>query len=247
MSVGSSGGSGSGRKGDDDGDGDGEDEEEDEFGTIGFDVDDEEDVASVEDEMSALTDSNDVTPELASELVARMVKAATRSGPGEASSHGVLPKISPHTISVLRASRICTNNVFAAGSHLYEYPVCKKVVALVEVPRLNLSRPAREALKALAGSRFTNDVVKISCNRYQTSAENQAHAVAVMDQLVGAAKAAVGDPVDESPLGSWDEVVQEVGRQASENADEAEQVDFLLTDAAKLGELVVGASVAAEQ
>lgn len=205
------------------------DEEDDQFGLSGFELDDIED----DDAEAALNDlseaGEDITPELASEMVARMVKTASRSLADKVLAKGdILSAISPHTISVLRASRISTNSVQAALSNIYVPPITKKVVAQINIPELNLTKPAEEALKYLAGPRLHGDVIKFSANKFPSRAENQTFIVSQLDRLVLAAKTAVGDIADTAPLESWEEVVEEVKRQAAEDILEAGGLSLLI-------------------
>lgn len=202
---------------------------EDEFEDMSFSVvaDDAEEIPINVDE--APEDAGEITPELASELVTRMVASVTEKPPGSSQmSRTAVSRITPHTIEVLRASRITTNEVVAPGAEIEDYPINRKVVAEIDIERLNLSVPAAEALRILAGSRYKGDHVIIGCDSFRTSEENQAHAVSRLDGLVRAAKEAVGDVVDSRELGSWDEVVQEVSSQSSSNEREHASLSFLL-------------------
>lgn len=200
------------------------------FGLDGFlhnvDIEEEDSTnVTIED----LTDSEDVTPELASDLVSRMVSASARSFAERNSIDGqILNAITPHTVSVLRASRICTNQVFAASSETYVYPIEKRVTAELLPERLNLSAPALEALRILSGPRDHGDYIKLSFDRYPTKEENRAFIVTKLDRLVSAAKLAVGDTVNTTPLNSWEEVTQEVQRQAVEELAEAGSLEKVL-------------------
>lgn len=205
------------------------DEEEDQFGLSGFELDNIED----EDPDATLNDlvdaDEEITPELASEVVARMVKKAARSLTDKTPAKGViLTAISPHTISVLRASRIATNSVQAALSDIYVPPITKKVVAQINIAELNLTKPAEEVIKYLAGPRLHGNAIKLSANRFPSRAENQTFIVSQLDRLVLAAKTAVGDMADTTPLESWEEIVEEVHRQAAEDILEAGGLSLLL-------------------
>lgn len=209
----------------------GTNEVEDEFELEGFSADveeEEEEEVTLEDLESSQAET---TPELASELVAKMVESATRSRAAAAATKAdILSAISPHTISVLRASRIAVNAVQAAGSEQYVYPITKKVTAKVNLPDLNLSKPAEEVLKSIAGPRVHGSVVKFSSEKFPSQAENQAHIVSQIDRLVAAAKLAVGEAVDTTPLGGWDEITAEVETQAASEISEAGGVSLLLMD-----------------
>ncbi len=206
-------------------DGDKTVEFEDEFEEMSFNigVKEEEEVTLKVDETPS--DSENITPELASEMVSRMVAAATKkpTGPDRFSNY-ILTTITPHTIAVLRASRIATNEIFGTGATLEDYPINRKVTAVIDVPNLNLSAPANEALEILAGSRYKDGRILISCNKFRTSAENQAYAISRVDKLVRAAKDAVGDEVDVRELKSWEEVTDEVAVQLA--GEGASQIDF---------------------
>lgn len=223
--------SGSGNKsnGSDQNKGGQEDEEEDQFGLSGFDMD-----VSADDELDAtlkeVTESSaDVTPELASELVQKMVESATRSlAESAAPKADILPAITRHTVAVMRASRIATNSVQAATAESMDYPIVKKVTGHVNIANLQLSRPAEEALKTIAGPRLRDSIVKISSEKYPSKAENQLHIVSQIDRLVAAAKHAVGDYVDIRPLESWSDIVGEVELQAADEIIEAGNVSLLL-------------------
>lgn len=205
------------------------DEEEDQFGLSGLELDDidGEDPEAALNELSGA--GEDVTPELASEMVARMVKTASRSLTGKVFAKGdILSAISPHTISVLRASRVATNSIHAALSDVLVPPITKKVVAQISIAELNLTKPAEEALKYLAGPRLYGDVIRFSANRFPSRTENQTFIVSQLDRLVLAAKTAVGDTADTTPLESWEEVVEEVKRQAAEDILEAGGLSLLV-------------------
>lgn len=206
-----------------------EEEEEDEFGLSGFDIkfDEAEDLESKLEDLTEATE--EVTPELASKLVAKMVESASRSLTEKSPAKGdVISAITPHTISVLRASRISTNAVQASGSDMYRYPITNKVSAQINIEDLGLSRSAEEALKYLSGPRVRGDVVKFSANKFPSQAENHAYAVSLIDRLVVAAKSAVGETVDSTALETWEDVVEEVKRQAGEEVVEAGSVSLLL-------------------
>ena len=207
---------------------DGEVDELDEFG-FSFAPDEQEDEAALKlEQLSSVPE--DITPELASELVSRMV-AATKKGAIGADDAGkvILDALTPHTISVLRASRVVTNDVFAPGADVDSYPIIKKVTAVVNVPKLNLSAPANAALKALAGSRCKDEFVKIGCNKFGTSAENQAYAISKLDLLVRRAKEAVADPVDLRRLETWKDVEEEVQCQLKNDDLNSDEINFLLS------------------
>ena len=184
---------------------------EDDFDELSFNVAPEEVEVPPPPEIDT-TGDEEVTPEMATELVERMVAAATatRSAEGRAP---LRDGITAHTISVLRASRITTNEVLCPGATDEDYPINRKVVAELDVASLGLSPPAEVALQGIAGSRWTDGRVRLACYRLASSEENQAVAVARLEHLVRAAKGAVGEVVDERALASWDEVREEVGRQ----------------------------------
>lgn len=207
---------------------------EDEFEDMSFDIAATEE-APLQVDVSPETDE-DLTPALASEMVARMVAAATSSPTGPAGlPSGVLPSITPHMVSVLRASRIQTNEVFAPGADDADYPINRKVVAVIDVARLGLSAPAADALRILAGARYKDGSVKVACSRFGTSAENQAFAVGRVETLVRAAREACGDPVDARELGSWEEITDEVVKQLG---DDGKEMDFLMSRKIKPEETV---------
>eukprot|EP00171_Calliarthron_tuberculosum_P020862 IDg20862t1 len=196
---------------------------------MSFDVvaDDVGDVPLNVDE--APEESGEITPELASELVTRMVASVIEKPPGGPQmSRTAITRITPHTVEVLRASRITTNEVVSPGADFDDYPINRKVVAEIDLTRLNLSTPAAEALRILAGPRYKGDHVIIGCDSFRTSEENQALAVSRIDGLVRAAKEAVGDKVDVREFGSWDEVVQEVSSQSGNDERENANLNFLL-------------------
>lgn len=205
--------------------GDVEDEFEDMSFSIG--VDEPEIPVTVDEEPD---DSREITPELASELVTRMVASVTEKSSGPSNiSRSAMTKISPHTIEVLRASRITTNEVVAPGATFENYPINRKVVAEVDLARLRLSDPAGEALRIIAGKRHRGDHVVIACDSFRTVEENQALAVSRLDRLVRAAKEAVGDDVDCREIESWTELEQEVSSQLSSSEPDQTTVSFLLS------------------
>lgn len=212
-----------------------EKDEEDEFGMDNFLVheEEEEEIVPIEDTMKQIEDK-EVTPEIANDLVNRMVDATARSLERRVSIHGnVLPAITPLSISVLRASRILTNTVHASGTNMMKYPIEKRVTAELHIDQLDLSAPAREALFILAKGRiqYHGRWVKLSFDRFPSKEENRAHIVTKMHRLVCAAKNAVGDEVDLTPLKTWDEVVEEVERQAIEDIEEAGSIERVLGQA----------------
>lgn len=212
------GGEGRGRDGDDDGD-----DDADGFGLEDFVTHDISEDTSVEEIVEKL-DDKELTPELATDVVARMVDAQTRSLQARTSISGkVLASITPHTVSVLRASRISTNTVHASGTGFERYPIERRVTATLSVPQLALSEPARHALLILSGPRLRDDdcSIYISCDRYPSKEENHAYVVTRLHRLVLEAKAAVGESVDLTPLDGWDDVVREVQRQATKEVEEA--------------------------
>ncbi|PXF46366.1 hypothetical protein BWQ96_03865 [Gracilariopsis chorda] len=204
------------------------DESEEEFGIDGFEILNEIEEEDVEATLEKVqTEEEDITPELASELVARMVEATTRRM-SERTSASLLSCITPHTITCLRASRISTNTIQAAGSDLFKHPIEKKVTAEINIDSLNLSRPARAALEILSGPRLRDNLVHIGCNRFPSLEENRAHIVTQIDRLVAGAKTAVGENLDLRPLHSWDEIRREVNEIASEEVHEAGGIHFVL-------------------
>ncbi|KAI0564733.1 Ribosomal protein S24/S35 [Gracilaria domingensis] len=204
--------------------------ENDEFGMEGFEVIDEtEDEADPVDQATSM-EEDDITPELASDLVARMVEATTRRMT-ERTSASLLPVITPHTISCLRATRISTNKIRTSLPEPQTYPIEKKVTAEISIDSLSLSRPAAEALRLLSGPRLKEGLVRIGCNRFPSLEENRAHIVTQVDRLVAAAKTAVGESLDLTPLRSWDEIREEVEKTATEEIQEAGSVQLVLGEA----------------
>lgn len=210
-------------------DGESDDGEDDAFGLSSFDLGDMDDAdldASLQDE--PVTDES-LTPELASEMVQRMVKSAARSLLDQSPRKGeILTAITPHTISVLRASRICTNSIYAALSDVHVLPITKKVNTVLHVSELKLSNPAVEALKQLAGPRVHGEEIRFSANKFPSREENQALIVSQLDRLVREAKNSVGEEVDLRRLESWDEIKEEVTRQAGEDIIEAGGLSLLI-------------------
>lgn len=207
--------------------------EDDDFGMDDFvtTVHEEDENLDVEAMLNNLQDKPDATPEIASELVARMVDATARALEKKTSVHGnVLSAFTPHTISVLRASRICTNTVHASLSSMIKYPIEKRVTAELYLDKLDLSAPAREVLLQLSGPRVRENGawVKLSCDKFPTKEENRAYIVTKLDLLVSAAKNAVGQSVNLAPLETWDDVVREVERQATDEIEEAGSVQRVL-------------------
>eukprot|EP00177_Eucheuma_denticulatum_P007947 GFKZ01014465.1.p1 GENE.GFKZ01014465.1~~GFKZ01014465.1.p1 ORF type:complete len:275 (-),score=51.60 GFKZ01014465.1:189-1013(-) len=210
-------------------DGENDDEEDDAFGLSGFDLGDIDDVDDDPSLQDAPETDEGLTPELAAEMVQRMVRSATRSLMDQSPRKGeILTAITPHTISVLRASRICTNSVHAALSDVYVLPVTKKVNTVLHVSELKLSNPAAEALKQLAGPRVHGEEIRFSANKFPSREENQALIVSQLDRLVREAKYAVGEEVDLKKLESWDEIKEEVTRQAGEDIIEAGGLSLLI-------------------
>lgn len=218
----------SGQKGGKNDDDDEEDEDDVAFGTEDFDVEEEESV-DVEDVLKALNESEEeITPELASDLVDRMVKGAIEKFDGRPGPENIIQHISPHTISTLRASRITTNFIRASASDVLAHPIEKKVTAEIVIERLGLSRPARHALEILSGPRLKENSIKFACNQYPSVDENRAYIISRIDRLVMAAKIAVGEPVDTSLLETWEDIRNEVERQAHEEIEEAGSVSDVL-------------------
>ncbi|CAN8063903.1 unnamed protein product [Agarophyton chilense] len=203
--------------------------EDDEFGFEGFEIVDETEDADPVDQAINM-DDEDITPELASDLVARMVEATTRKVTERASA-SLLPFITPHTISCLRATRISTNKIHTAMPEPYSYPIEKKVTAEINVSSLNLSAPAAEALRVLCGPRWKEGLVRIGCNRFPSLEENRAHIVTQIDKLVATARACVGESLDLRPLRSWDEIKEEVGKIATDEVQEAGDIRHVLGEA----------------
>lgn len=212
----------------------GEPDDEDGFGMEDFVTHEEEEepeeTVDVEETMNQL-EGTEVTPEIASELVSRMVDATARSLERRNSIHGnILTSLTPHSISVLRASRICTNTVHAAGTEVHKYPIEKRVTAELQTDLLDLTDPAREALYVLSGPRVKarGKLIRLSCDRFPSKDENRAYIVTRLHCLVEEAKLAVGQTVDLSPLDSWDDVVREVEQQAGDEIEEAGSVQRVL-------------------
>lgn len=208
-------------------------EADDEFGMDDFLTTHEEEEMDLETSLTELEEKEEVTPEIASDLVNRMVNATARNLEKRMSvRESVLPSITPHTISVLRASRICTNVVHASSSDAVPYPIEKRVTAELHVDRLGLSASACAALLELSGPRVRENGtwIKLSCDKFPTKEENRAYIVSRLHLLVSAAQNAVGQSVDLTPLNTWDDVVREVERQAAEEIDEAGSVQRVLGD-----------------
>ena len=202
---------------------------------MALDLDDEEDelsfnVAVEEEEVPEVVldtplAEEDVTPEMASELVERMVAAASATAAAaESAAYGVGGVVTPHTVAVLRAARFTTNEVLSPGAVQDDYPLNRKVTATLDVAQLGLSPPAREALRGIAGSRYKDDRVGIGCVRFRSSEENLTSAVATLEHLVRAAKQAVGEQVDETVLSDWTQVEAEVRKQCGDEVP----IDVLL-------------------
>lgn len=193
---------------------DGDDEFEDE---MSFNVAvEEEEVPEVS--IDTPISDEDVTPEMAEELVERMVAAASTTASSSGSAYGIGGVITRHTISVLRAARFTTNEVFSPGADPDSYPINRKVAATLDVEQLALSPPAREAMRGIAGSRDKGDHVVIGCARFRSSEENLTFAVATLEHLVRAAKEAVGERVDSTVLSDWSDVEKEVRKQYEDDA-----------------------------
>jgi Mitochondrial ribosomal subunit protein len=181
----------------------------------------------------ALADApSDITPDMASALVTRMVEAATAAAGGGATAAGVAvprpPPMTAHTLSVVRAARITTHSVIAAAGSKHRYPISAKVTARVDIGLLRLSRLARAALEEIAGPRLVGNILTINVQKYATSAENEAHAVAVMGRALAEARLAVGETIDDAPLDSWDGVIAAVKQQTARDSEEVRaMVDYL--------------------
>lgn len=211
----------------------GDDDFEDEM-SFNEEVEVEEELPSLEVD-DTVSDESELTPEIASDLVERMVAAVTSmpkaGGDGGMIATGISDGITAHTIRVLRAARLSTNEVLSPGSVPEDYPINRKVVAHLDLARLEgLSVAAKEAMIAISGNRYkrSDDRIKIVANRFRTSEENQAFAVSTMEKLVRTAKQAVGETIpqdEEKKLESWDEVQAEVKKQLQ---GEDVQVDRLL-------------------
>lgn len=206
--------------------------DEDEFGMEGFELDEDIDDEELSQVLEKVADGQEVSEELASDLVERMVKAATtRLAERNDSRTNILSALTPHTLFVLRASRITTNRVIEAGSYYTPHILDNKVTAELHIDQLELSRPAQAALEYLAGPRLREGYVKISCNKYPSMQENRARIVTQMDKLVAAAKEAVGENVDQTPLETWDAVRNEVEIQAKEDIEEAGDLGYVIGEA----------------
>lgn len=205
----------------------------DDFGLDDFLVHEEEEQLTTSTE--SIQKKLENTPEsqldqaLALEMVDRMV-AATKSTLESPASRDILSSITPHTISVLRASRIITHSVQAAGTDVFKYPIEKRVKAQLWVDQLDLSPPAREALLLLAGPRVKEEGawIKLSYDRFPTMEENRAYIVTLLDKLVAAAKTAVGDQVDQTPLSDWSDVVEAARQQTQEEINQAGTIERVL-------------------
>jgi len=202
----------------------GDDDFEDEM-SFNEEVEEEEEAPTL-DLDNTLPDESEITPEIASDLVERMVAAATsmpKVGTAGVIATGISEGITAHTIQVLHAARISTNEVLSPGSVPEDYPINRKVIANLDLGRLKgLSIAAKEAMIAISGKRYneSSNRIKIVANRFSSSEENQAFAVSTMEKLVRSAKEAVGEQVSYHKLESWDEVQAEVTKQL-----EGEDVD----------------------
>lgn len=221
-----------------------DDDIDDGFGMDDFLVADDADDAADDDLQSRLhklegqadasaTDADDpmATAELTSDLVSRMVSHLSRDD--QLSQIDILPYVSPHTITVLRAVRICTNSVVASTAAASDsmYPINRRVVAHLDIAALGLSPPASEAVRLLAGHQRLQGrgmFVKVSCDKFPTKVENRTYIVSRLHSLVKQAKLAVGEEVDETPLKNWEEVVARVEQQAADEVREAGSVQNLL-------------------
>lgn len=202
------------------------------FGLDDFLEHEEEDVSDSAESLQKKLEStpkSELDESLALEMVDRMV-AATKASLEAPVRRDMMAAISPHTISVLRASRIITHTVQAAGTDTFKYPIEKRVKAQLWVDQLELSPPAREALLMLSERRVKEEGawIKLSYDRFPTMEENRAHVVTLLDRLVAAAKTAVGDHVDRTPLANWDDVVETARQQAQEEIKEAGTIERVL-------------------
>lgn len=176
-----------------------------------------EEAADARAQLEKLADVGEsVTPALAGEAISRVVAAAAEAVAGPTLGKAdVLAAISPHTIEVLRACRMATNEVYFASSDFMPLmPIAKKVGVKMDIADLGLGRPAEEALRYLAGKRVKEGEVQFSVNRFPSRAENHYYALSLADRLVSAAKVAGGESVSGEPLETWEEIAQEVERQA---------------------------------
>ena len=206
--------------------------DEDEFGIEGFELDEDLGDEELSKVLEKVADGQEVSEDLASDLVERMVKATTtRLAERNDARTNILSALTPHTLSVLRASRITTNKVIEAGGYHDPNVLNKKVTAELHIDQLGLSRPAQAALEYLAGPRLREGYVKISCHKYPSMQENRTRIVTQMDRLVAAAKEAVGESVDQTPLESWDAVRKEVEIQAKDDIEEAGDLGYVVGEA----------------
>lgn len=208
--------------------GEGDDDDDDDmFDLSNFEMEElvEDDENLDPDDLSNI--SKDTPQEIAAEIVDRLLHSTPDSQPPV--KPDIIPYLTPHTISVLRASRITRNAVYEAVPFDYVHPITRKVIAYLQLKQLGLSESAEEAVKVLAGKqRVHGDLIKVVANKFPTKEENQMLAVSRLDRLVRAAKEAVGEEVEGRKLESWDDVKGEVGRQAGEDILEAGSLSVLL-------------------
>lgn len=97
-----------------------------------------------------------------------------------------------------RATTVVTHREYEAGRQFGVPPLERKVVVKVRTEDAPLSEPARRALERIAGKRFLADegVVRLPVAEYPTREQNVRAALKLVDDLVHAAKRAVGDDVE---------------------------------------------------
>jgi hypothetical protein len=160
----------------------------------------------------------DIAPHLAKALVERIVaEVGLAVGPGV-----VTPlTITRHTMRVMLAGRIVTHDVI---THMRNssYPITAKVSTQVDLDILGLSVLARAALEQIAGPRLRDNVLTVNSDKYPTRAENQVHVVGLASSAIAQAMIAVGENVDETPLNTWKDILQDVKDLTSDDSAEVQ-------------------------
>lgn len=82
------------------------------------------------------------------------------------------------------------------------HPASRKVVVKFKVAHLNLSEPAALKLKKLAGARYdpAKDVVRMSCESFETQAQNKRYLGETVVKLIQEAEDTKGDSFEDIPL-----------------------------------------------
>lgn len=189
-----------------------EDEFEDEFAFMDeAEVAKAEEIRTASEALEVLEDIPDDIPDHMAESLVESIVAATKMLNEPANLKPFV--FSRHALEVLLASRMVTNYISAPrfGDDVSEQNIAQKVVMKIDLRQLGLSPLANAAVVELSKPRVVeNGVLSFAAHKYQSSKENQAHAVGLACRLVAEAKKAVGEPVNDTVIESWTDLMAEL-------------------------------------